>query len=142
MTRVIRDLAQLRNNLLAVVGNAGAAGMPLKQALQSATERNEPQGSDYVLAKRLCQEGYLTYFKEPNGSSRVVFSKFANGTPPEGTSEPVPTPVPYTKVRRKPHRPSAEILLTIQYGRNESLTLSFEQARQIWKHLNTMFSRV
>lgn len=141
MARVIRDIAVLRNRLLTTVHSAGPSGMPLLQALQKATERQELMGADYSLALQLRREGMLMTFPGLGSTKRIVHKDFANGQyDPAQMAAPLPPPPP-TKHRARPKRSPnpATLLVTIQYGRNESVTLSFDQARQVYRQLSGMF---
>lgn len=141
MAKAIRDSAQLRNNLLATVKAAGTAGMPLKSALVGAVGR-EPLGADYTLALNLRKEKQIFAYPSEGGSLWIVHKDFHNGKAPANLGDKPavePKPVPVKRRTRQHKPPSASLLLTIQYGHKESVTLSYEQARQIYRQLAGVF---
>lgn len=137
MTRAIRDIEKFNNNLIATVKAAGASGMPLMEALKKVAGR-DPLGCDYAAANNLRKAGILGCSKNlPKNAMTVYYLN--NGQAPAPNAEIVP-PKP-RKVRRH-HKASAKVgvLLTLQYGKGESVTLSFDEARQLYEQLATMFA--
>ena len=132
MTETIRDVVKLQNNILAAIRNAGEAGVPLSQVLTSVTGNTPPKGNDYHLADNLRKAGLIATIKNlPRGALTAYAT---NG-------KAAVTPAAKPKRRSPRHKVASRtgVLLTVQYGRNESVTLSFDEARVLYNQLAAMF---
>jgi len=145
MTHSIRNAALLQNNLEACIRNAGPAGIPLLEALQRVSGRVKPLGSDYTLGGNLRKAGLIQTIRNlPNGKMTAYHKEFVAALPKDAA--PVPDGKPDTKpakrvIRRRKSRPAAGILITIQYGKHESITLSMAEAHALYGELAAIFGR-